>query len=202
MMRFITLPGIGNSGPDHWQSRWEEKSADMVRFKPDSWDAPEVENWLDALDTVVRVVGPTGVMVAHSLSCLLVAHWSERSSLPIAGAFLVAVPDPSVPAFPAEAAGFAPAPAARLRFPSMLLASDNDPYASIAYARQRARLWGSALVEVGPLGHVNAASGIGDWPWGRNQLLGFIRHVAEGRATCDESERWDEKPNPGTKERA
>ena len=176
-MRFVTLPGIGNSGPDHWQSRWEEQCPDMVRFKPGSWDTPEIDNWLDALDTVVRKVGPNGVLVAHSLSCLLVAHWSGRSSLPIAGAFLVAVPDPSTAAFPAEAASFSPTPVARLRFPSMILASSNDPYASIAYTRQCARQWGSAVVEVGPLGHVNAASGIGDWPWGRNRLLAF----AEGR---------------------
>jgi uncharacterized protein len=187
MTRIITLPGIGNSGPDHWQSRWEKKCPDMVRFKPESWDEPEIDNWLDALETVVRMVGPTGILVAHSLSCLLVAHWSKRSSLRIAGAFLVAVPDPSTPAFPAEAASFAPTPAARLGFPSMILASSNDPYASIAYARQCARQWGSALVEVGPLGHANVASGIGDWPRGRNQLLGFIRHIAEGRAPGDDS---------------
>lgn len=182
------MPGIGNSGPDHWQSRWEAQYPNLDRFKPDSWEEPQLDNWLNALDAAASSSGPKAVLVAHSLACLLVAHWSERSSLPIAGAFLVAVPDPSAPTFPAEAATFAPAPASRLRFPSVILASDNDPYASIAFARARARLWGSALVEVGSLGHVNAASGVGAWPWGWNQLLHFAgtrkRAPQEDQDTC------------------
>jgi predicted alpha/beta hydrolase family esterase len=196
MARLITLPGIGNSGPDHWQSRWEAKYPGIVRFQPESWDVPELDNWLDSLDSVVRGAGPRAVLVAHSLSCLLVAHWSERSKVPIAGAFLVAVPDPSSPAFPPEAASFAPTPAARLRFPSVILASTTDPYASIAYARQCAYQWGSSLVEVGPLGHVNAASAIGDWPWAWDQLLVFMRGLTTGRASGDESERRDSNQGP------
>ncbi|WP_404479641.1 RBBP9/YdeN family alpha/beta hydrolase [Novosphingobium sp. BL-52-GroH] len=173
MRERIVLPGIGGSGPDHWQSLWERGDPQMRRFAPDSWDHPRLDAWCAALDVAVEGATEPPLLVAHSLACLLVAHWSARSRLRVAGAFLVAIPDPHGPAFPAEARDFADPPERPLRFPSLVVASADDPYGSMGHARSRAEQWGSSLVDAGPLGHVNAASGLGDWPWGREHLRGF-----------------------------
>ena len=86
------------------------------------------------------------------------------------GALLVAPPDPAGPAFPAEARTFGPVPMARLPFPSLLVASSDDPYASPEFARACASAWGSRLAEIGPKGHINAASGLRRWKEGLDLL--------------------------------
>lgn len=174
MRKIIILPGIGGSGDGHWQTHWEASSKNFARFAPSSWDEPHLEDWISALDTAVAATDAPPVLVAHSLACLLVAHWQARSSAPIAGAMLVAVPDPHGAAFPAEAASFADPPAQRFRFASLVVASGNDPYGAIDHARQRAGQWGSKLIEAGPVGHINAGSGLGNWPAGRAVLDEFV----------------------------
>jgi serine hydrolase len=173
MQAFITLPGIGGSGEAHWQSYWERADERFKRFEPSSWDKPELSDWLDAMDKAILGTKTNTVLVAHSLACLLVAHWGRRSAKSVAGALLVSVPDPTSPEFPADAASFRDVPVTPLPFPTLIVASTNDPYGTIAYSRSRAEAWGAALVEVGPLGHINASSGVGDWPQGRQLLYAF-----------------------------
>jgi predicted alpha/beta hydrolase family esterase len=130
----ITLPGIGGSGEAHWQSRWEAHEPRMRRFSPSNWDLPDLDDWIAALDREIAMSAAPPLLVAHSLSCLLVAHWSARTDRTIAGALLVAPPDPASSAFPAQAGGFADPPTQALPFPSLIIASSNDPYGSIAHA--------------------------------------------------------------------
>ena len=35
--------------------------------------------------------------------------------------------------------------------------------------------WGSRVLEAGPRGHLNADSGLADWPEGRQLLAGLLR---------------------------
>ena len=81
--------------------------------------------------------------------------------------------NPDAQTFPVEAASFANPPLSKFRFPSLILASANDPYGTIDYARQKASQWGSDIVEVGELGHINEQSGLEDWPQGKALLAGF-----------------------------
>jgi len=174
MREFITLPGIGGSGSEHWQTIWENNDGHLRRFRPSSWDAPQLDDWCAALDSAVRESCTPPVLIAHSLACLLIAHWSSRSALPILGAFLVSVPDPASPRFPKlEAVSFANVPNQSLCFRSMIVASSNDPYGSLAYQRDRATAWGSSFVGVGECGHINASSGLGAWTEGRKLLDEF-----------------------------
>ena len=160
--RILIVPGIGNSGPQHWQSLWQQNHAGITRMAPGSWDAPECDDWVAAIERALIASGPRTLIVAHSLGCLAVARLRGG----VAGALLVAVPDPHGPAFPAAAHGFAPLPETRLPFPSIVVASDNDPYAQPEHAQRYATAWGSRLHNVGQRGHINAASGLGDWPEG------------------------------------
>jgi uncharacterized protein len=177
MTDIVILPGIRGSGEQHWQTRWEKTNPRYRRFQPADWNQPELKDWIAALDRAVAVAPKPPLLVAHSLACLLVAHWQQVSTAPVAGAFLVAVPNPQSEAFPVEAASFANPPLSKFRFPSLILASANDPYGTIEYARGRASQWGSGLVEVGQLGHINEASGLEDWPQGKALLTAFAAGV-------------------------
>jgi uncharacterized protein len=178
MTDVVILPGIGGSGELHWQTRWEKSDQRYRRFQPTDWNRPELEDWMFALDRAVGAAPKPPLLVAHSLACLLVAHWQQVSTAPVAGAFLVAVPNPKAQAFPIEAASFADPPPSKFRFPSRIIASTNDPYGTIEYARGRASQWGSDIVEVGELGHINEASGLGDWRQGKTLLTAFAAGVA------------------------
>ncbi|QIO36376.1 RBBP9/YdeN family alpha/beta hydrolase [Bradyrhizobium sp. 1(2017)] len=169
----ITLPGLGGSGDTHWQTIWERDDARFVRFQPASWDQPDLDDWEQSLERAVRSCATPPVLVAHSLACLLVAHWAARFPSSIAGAFLVAVPDPDGANFPMEAAAFKTVPDRALPFPSLVIASTDDPYGDIRATRQRASAWRSGLIVLGALGHINASSRLGDWPQGRALLQAF-----------------------------
>ena len=173
MHDIITLPGLGGSAETHWQTLRERNDTRFTRFQPASWDRPELADWEQSLGQAVGRCAKPPVLVAHSLACLLVAHWATRFPSTIAGAFLVAVPDPDGANFPAEAAAFKPVPDRTLRFPSLIIASTDDPFGRLDKTQQRARAWKSGLIVLGALGHINASSGLGDWPQGRALLDAF-----------------------------
>lgn len=174
----LTLPGYGSSGPDHWQSLWEERYG-YRRVEQDDWLEPDADEWVKTLDRAVDVAGGPVVLVAHSLGCALAVRWAVRGRGDrVAGALLVAPADVDSPAHtPDEVRGFAPLPAVALPFPAIVVASDDDPFMDVARARALAAAWGARWVGVGALGHVNAASGIGDWPAG-HRLLDELRAAA------------------------
>lgn len=159
----LTFPGIGNSGPQHWQSLWEQSNPEFVRISQRDWDNPVCEEWVSVLEDTIQQLGSSVVIVAHSLACLAVAHWAAKSHSPIKAALLVAVPNPDGSSFPAEAVGFSPPPMQQFSFPSIVVASTNDPYSSQGHAQVCASAWGSRLVTIGAVGHINASSDLGQW---------------------------------------
>lgn len=165
-MNALILPGIGNSGPQHWQSLWEADNPSFLRVAQRDWDNPVCAEWVTSLEKAVALSGPETVLVAHSLACLQVAHWAASSKLKVRGALLVSVPDTENENFPAEAIGFAPLPQQRLPFESIVVASTDDPYGGVAYARHCVAVWSSRLLTIKAAGHINAASGFGKWPEG------------------------------------
>lgn len=134
------------------------------------WERPRRADWQPRLEAAVSAHGPQCVLVAHSLGCLLTVHWAAETRLTVRAALLVGVPNPERPSFPAEIIGFSPLPMRPLPFPSILVASSNDPYGSVEFARACARAWGSQLVDIGAAGHINSASGYGEWPEGLRLL--------------------------------
>lgn len=174
----LILPGIGNSGPSHWQSLWEAANPDFHRVQQRDWDNPVCAEWVTRIEAAVKAAGPEVILVAHSLACLAVAHWAANPHSPIKGALLVAVPDPHGPEFPVEAKGFGQIPTPAFDFPSILVASTDDPYGSVDHALSLAEAWGTRVVQIGARGHINAASGLGHWPEGRALLEGLRAPVA------------------------
>ncbi len=170
----LILPGFGNSGPQHWQSHWEQSHPNFKRVQQRDWDNPVCDEWVEALDVDVRKAGPDALLIAHSLACLAVAHWASRKYRPIRGALLVAVPDPTRDDFPKEIQGFSQTPEQPLPFPSIMVASTDDPYGSIEHAAHLAQAWGSRFVNIGARGHINGDSGLGAWAEGY-ELLSRLR---------------------------
>ena len=62
-----------------------------------------------------------------------------------------------------------------LPFKSTLVASQDDPYCSFERAQGFAAAWGADLVDAGAAGHINADSGLGDWPQGQALLNALIQ---------------------------
>lgn len=126
--------------------------------------------------------------MAHSLGCALVAHWVDEehkkhggvSDLPVCGALLVAPADvDSDDHTPPETHVFAPMPLCILPFPSIVVASDNDPYVDAERAQLFATAWGAEYVNIGLHGHINADSHLEDWPEGWELLTDLYREEEE-----------------------
>jgi uncharacterized protein len=166
MRPVLLVPGIGNSGPTHWQTLWQAKHPDVGRVMQRDWDHPVCDEWIEVLDQAVVQVAEPPILIAHSLGCLAVAHWAARSDRSCHAVLLVAVPDPDGPAFPRDATGFALVSPALRRYRVTVVSSSDDPYATTLYAEERVAAWGAEHVHLGRRGHINAASGLGDWPDG------------------------------------
>jgi len=162
----LILPGIGSSGPKHWQTLWEQSNPSFVRVHQKDWYTPVCSDWISELEVAVAQSGPDTILVAHSMACLLVAHWAAVSTLSVSSALLVAVPDPDGPFFPSGTTGFSTLPQTRLPFQSIVVASVNDCFGSAEFNRRCAEHWGSRFVSIGADGHINADSNLGDWPQG------------------------------------
>lgn len=171
----LIVPGLYNSGPDHWQTYWQGVIPDAERVDQFDWEHPALGDWTASLAEAVRR-RPGAVLVAHSLGCALVAHYAAVSGgRNIGGAFLVAPADVSRdrPAGPLLQ-GFSPMPDQKLPFPSMVVASRDDPYVSIERANVFATAWGSTLVDLGMAGHINVDSGHRRWESGLALLEALI----------------------------
>jgi predicted alpha/beta hydrolase family esterase len=174
----LILAGLWNSGPQHWQSLWQQRNPKWMRAAHRDWTNPTRDEWVAELDAAIADCKGAPILVAHSLGCILAAQWARSGSpLKVAGAFLVAPSDVEASSYPIDAAGFAPVPMQKLPFPSMVVASSDDPYVSLERARGFAGSWGSWFVEIGNAGHINADSGHGEWPEGERMLADFCDQI-------------------------
>jgi predicted alpha/beta hydrolase family esterase len=170
----LVLPGFGGSGPDHWQTIWEQQGPGYRRVEQRDWDNPVLVEWLDQLERAIEACSSPPVLVAHSLACSLVAHFSRERKPEIAAGFLVSPADvDEISQFYTELESFAPMPLEPLPFPTTLVASTDDLYVLVNRAESFAAAWGSELHMLEGAGHINADSDLGDWAHGR-RLLGEL----------------------------
>lgn len=164
----IIHPGLGNSGVDHWQSFWCMAFRNGTRVIQDDWDNPTLGDWMKRLDTVLDNGTRPAVLVCHSLSVSLAAHWAARNKPGrVKAAFLVAPSDVEDPAHTPDCIrNFGPIPRAPFPVPSLVVASTNDEYVTIERAAVFAKSWGADFCNVGELGHINSQTKLGLWPQG------------------------------------
>jgi hypothetical protein len=171
--QYLTTPGLGSSGAEHWQTLWEKNYPHRFkRVEQLNWDLPDCTEWVEKLQDRISKLDTEVVVVAHSLGCIMVAHWAARYTSPmVKGAFLVAPADAEECSRLNFVEGFSPISKVPFAFPSTVVASTNDPYCSFERATQFAYDWGSELVDVGEQGHINSLSGHGAWPEGLELLF-------------------------------
>jgi len=171
----LFVPGLREHVPDHWQTLLERrlpKAACVPRMERDG-DKLSCAAWVAALERSVAAIDGPVVLVAHSGGVMMVVHWAQRHRRPIRAALLAAPPDFETPlpaGYPTQSLlrdnGWLPIPRAKLPFPSVVAASTNDPLGRYERVAGLAAAWGSRVVDVGAVGHLNPAAGFGEWPRG------------------------------------
>jgi predicted alpha/beta hydrolase family esterase len=177
----LIVPGLRDDVPEHWQTLLEAKLPKVACVPRVKQDKLSCAAWIAELDrSLARIEGPI-ILVAHSGGVMMVVHWVQRHQRPIRGALLAAPPDfesPLPEGYPTQELlrqnGWLPIPRAPLPFPSIVAASTNDPLGRYERVAALATAWGSRLVNVGAVGHLNPASGFGEWP----QAEAFIRELS------------------------
>jgi uncharacterized protein len=164
MTNYFIVPGLGNSGDEHWQTYFENSGDNFKRINQTNWDSPSCSDWIETIDLALfKMDLTTVVLIGHSLGCSTIAHWANRYKKEIKGAFLVAPSDLEAPQYVFPTTGFVPIPLDKLPFKSIVVASSNDIWVSLERATEFANAWGSELINIGDAGHINASSGFGQW---------------------------------------
>ena len=173
----LVLPGRGNSPAEHWQTHWEAEDPRLARVLQHEWTTPTRQTWVSTLAQVLASRQTPAVLVAHSLAVALVNHlvaaWPTLypgRPLPVRGALLVGPSDVEAVDYPPGPIGFAPLPLKPLPFPTVVVASTNDPRVTLERARFFASAWGARLEIAGALGHMGSDAKLGNWPQARRWL--------------------------------
>ena len=174
----LIIPGYTNSGPDHWQTRWQGRLSTARRVEQAEWSKPVCEDWVANVARAIEEAERPVVLVAHSLGVPTAIHAARAAGRPVAGGFFVAPPDVANPAIrPKHLMTFGPYPRDPLPFPSLTIASRNDPFCAFDVAEDVAAAWGSLLIDAGEAGHINAESGHGPWPEGSMTFANFLTRL-------------------------
>jgi predicted alpha/beta hydrolase family esterase len=172
--RILTIPGLDNSGPVHWQSLWEHKFSNCERIELGDWANPDKDRWVRQIANHISGESAPILIAAHSLGCHAFSYWyanapaSDRAK--IAGALLVAPPDLGKLSKLSRVTGFGQVASFTSSAPMIVVGSDNDPYAQTAHVWRLSRQWDARFENAGSFGHINAESQIGDWPYGQYLL--------------------------------
>lgn len=177
----VIVPGLRDHVAEHWQTLLEATLGNAISVEPLERDKLSCAARVAALDaTLAGVDGPV-ILVAHSAGVMIAVHWAQTHRREIHGALLATPPDLETP-LPhghtsrdvLEQNGWLPIPRNTLPFPSIVAASRNDPLASFDRVVEMAANWGSRLVDLGDVGHLNPAAGFGEWPMAK-ELIRSLR---------------------------
>ncbi|MBN3835603.1 alpha/beta hydrolase [Burkholderia sp. Ac-20344] len=166
----LIVPGLRDHVEDHWQTHLERRLPNARAVAPLEADKLSRAARVAALDAALAGIDGPVILVAHSAGVMMTVHWARQATRKIHGALLAAPADlesPMPAGYPTpeaiDANGWTPVPAERLPFPSIVAASRNDPLARFERVAALAAGWGSQLVDLGEVGHLNPASGYGEW---------------------------------------
>jgi len=167
----LIVPGLRDAVPQHWQTLLAPRLARVVCVPPMGREELDCGRRVAAIEAAAQAIEGPLAIVAHSGGCIMVAHWARQTRRAVRAALLATPPDFETPmpaGYPSmealRAGGWLPLPRQPLPFPSLVAASRNDPLGSFELVGQLARDWGAALEDLGEVGHLNPASGYGDWP--------------------------------------
>lgn len=169
----LIVPGLRDAVHAHWQTLLANRLPRVDTVHPMGREDLDCTKRVEAIETAIAAIDGPVLIVAHSGGCLMVAQWANTSAhvQRVCGALLATPPDfdhPMPEGYPTmsalKASGWLPVPRKRLPFHSLVGISDNDPLAERERVLALAQDWGSDTVDLGRVGHLNPASGYGDWP--------------------------------------
>ncbi len=197
--RFLLLPGWQDSGPSHWQSRWQQAGG-FHRVQQDDWWWPRRGDWMARLEDELQADQRPAVLVAHSLGCHLVAAWAGHSqhTARVRAALLVAPPDLLRDGTPPQLHNWLPIANRLLPFASTAVLSADDPFCSLARGQQIAEGWGSEVATLPAAGHINGDSGLGDWSAGWALLQALVQRAGLAPTAADALHRMPATALPTT----
>jgi predicted alpha/beta hydrolase family esterase len=177
----LLVPGLRDHVPEHWQTLLEAKLPNARSVPRMERDKLSCAAWVAALDRSLAEIERPVILVAHSAGVMITVHWAQRHQRAIHGALLAAPPDfesPLPEGYPTQDVlrqnGWLPTPRAKLPFPTIVAASTNDPLGQLDRVAELASAWGSQLVNVGAVGHLNPAAGFGEWPQAEDLIREFV----------------------------
>ncbi|RTL51955.1 MAG: alpha/beta hydrolase [Rhodocyclaceae bacterium] len=169
MVHTLIVPGLNGSGPDHWQSWWLALEPDAVWVEQENWAQADLGRWAGKVEAALDAAAHPVWIVAHSFGVLASVQAASRRPDKVVGAFFVAPADPHKFQLSGRLYG------QPLPFPSLVVASSNDPWMKLMHAAYWADRWGSHLFNLGNAGHINPESGFGPWIEGRTLFQKFVR---------------------------
>jgi predicted alpha/beta hydrolase family esterase len=170
----LIVPGLRDAVAQHWQTLLEARlhaaGTPVAGVLPMGREDLSCSARVGEIERAAQAIEGPLVIVAHSGGCIMVAHWARQTRRAVRGCLLATPPDfekPMPEGYPTIAAlragGWLPVPRARLPFRTIVAASRNDPLASFARVVGLANEWGAELDDLGYVGHLNPASGYGEW---------------------------------------
>ncbi|XDD50612.1 RBBP9/YdeN family alpha/beta hydrolase [Leptospira sp. WS92.C1] len=184
-MKTLIIPGISNSGPDHWQTHWEHLHS-FTRIQQKEWENPVYADWeASLLEQILNSPSQQNFLVGHSLGCLLIGKALLKIQDRIQGILLVAPPDPKSDVFPKGLTDFQTFPKENLGIPGLILYSENDPFATVSYSETLASNWGLQSINLGRLGHINSESNLGAWDTGYKIYSTFVQDLLSKRSVSN-----------------
>jgi predicted alpha/beta hydrolase family esterase len=170
----LIVPGLRDHVDAHWQTllgaHLKACGREVRTVPPMGRTDLDCAARVEAIEREAQSIDGPLVLVAHSGGCVMVAHWARQTRRAVQGALMATPPDfeEAMPeGYPTleelRAGGWLPVPRERLPFPSIVAASRNDPLGAFDSIAQLAEGWGSRLVDLGEVGHLNPASGFGEW---------------------------------------
>ena len=138
----LIVPGLRDHVDAHWQTllahRLHARGSRVHSVPPMGREDLDCARRVEAIDRALAAIGEPPIVVAHSGGTIMFAHWARTKDRPIRAALLATPPDfeqampdgyPTIDAL--RAGGWLPVPRDPLPFPSIVVASRNDPLACI-----------------------------------------------------------------------
>jgi uncharacterized protein len=169
----LIVPGLRDHVEAHWQTLLAAQLPQVHTVPPMGREDLDCAKRVQAIEHAMDGLAGSVVIVAHSGGCIMLAHWARTThhAQRVQGALLATPPDfeqPMPEGYPSmvqlDAGGWFPVPRQRLPFRSLVATSQNDPLGACDRVLELARDWGSETIDLGEVGHLNPASGFGEWP--------------------------------------
>ena len=183
----LIVPGLRGHVPQHWQTLLASRLPRVRTVEPMGREDLDCARKVAAIERQANAIKGPLLLVAHSGGVIMVVHWAKQTQRAVHGALLATPPDfeRAMPAgYPTidelRAGGWLPVPRDRLPFSTIVAASRNDPLGRFERVAELARDWGSKLVDLGKVGHLNPASGFGDWAGADSLIAELIEAPALG----------------------